>query len=202
MWKCSRGPRPSSPSASGARRSGAISGEVGEGVEDLQLRRSSSTGSVRTSASKRSTVARLDVEPEDERLDRRQPVEGRLVGRLDVAQRRQVDPRGRQDRRRVVGLDRFDAEQRRAGVDLHVAGHEHVTHAPADRRGDGDLHLHRLDHTEAVAGLDDVVGRDVDADDERRRRRPHDAGVVAGEAVGDAVDLDEVIACPASTTRP
>ena len=91
--------------------------------------------------------------------------------------------------------DRLDAEQRRAGVDLHVAGDEHVAHPPGDRRGDADLHLHRLD--------DDRGGRrrrrrrpgaTSTRDHERGGRRPHDAGVVAGEAVGDAVDLDEVVA--------
>ena len=71
---------------------------------------------------------------------------------------------------------------------------EHVAHPAADRGGDGDLHLHRLDDAEAVAGLDHVVRGDVDADHQRGRRGPHDAGVVAGEAVGDAVDLDEVLA--------
>ena len=111
-----------------------------------------------------------------------------------VAQRGRARSARRPARRRPSSLDRLDAEQRRAGVDLHVAGDEHVADPPGDRGGDGDLHLHRLDDAEAVAGVDDVVGRDVDADDERRRRRPHDAGVVAGEAVGDAVDLDEVVA--------
>ena len=37
-------------------------------------------------------------------------------------------------------------------------------------------------------------GRDVDADDERGGRGTDDAGVVPGEPVGDAVDLDQVVA--------
>ena len=65
---------------------------------------------------------------------------------------------------------------------------------PADRGADRDLHLHRLDHGESVADLDDVARLHVDADDERGRRCADDSGVVAGEAVGDAVDLDEVLA--------
>ena len=45
-----------------------------------------------------------------------------------------------------------------------------------------------------VTRLHDVVRCDVDADDERGGRGSDDAGVVSGEAVGDAVDLDEVVA--------
>ena len=88
---------------------------------------------------------------------------------------------------------RLDSQQRRTAVDLHVARDEHLRHGAADRRRDGDLHLHRLDDGDPVARRDDVAGTDVDADDEGGRRRPQDAGVVTGEAVGDAVDLDEVV---------
>ena len=88
---------------------------------------------------------------------------------------------------------RFDPQQRRTAVDLHVAGDEHLRHGAGDRRRDGDLHLHRLDDGDPIARRDDVAGTDVDADDEGGRRRPQDAGVVTGEAVRDAVDLDEMV---------
>ena len=97
--------------------------------------------------------------------------------------------------RRASGVvtDRLDPEQRGAGIDLHVARDEDVAHPAGDGGRDGDLHLHRLDNAEAGAGLDDVVRAHVDTDDQRRGRRTHDASVVTGEAVGDALDLDEVV---------
>ena len=96
--------------------------------------------------------------------------------------------------RDIAAVRRLDPEQCGARGDLDVAGDEHVAHPSGDRRRHGDLHLHRLDDAEPIAHRDDVARLDVDADDERRGRRPDDAGIVAGEAVGDAVHLDEVVA--------
>ena len=66
---------------------------------------------------------------------------------------------------------RLDAQQRRAAVDLNVAGDEHVGDRAADRGGDGDLHLHRLDDGDPVAGRHDVA-RSV----RRHRRRGRSPG--------------------------
>ena len=114
--------------------------------------------------------------------------------RLDCSRRASSSKRDRRCRVVVGGelAARLDAQQRRTAVDLNVAGDEHLGHRSADRGGDGDLHLHRLDDGNPVAGRHDVARGHVDADDEGGRRSAQDAGVVAGEAVGDAVDLDEV----------
>ena len=102
--------------------------EVGEGVEDRQHVGRPIASSVvqppasrrRSSTSKPSTDARTSVEPV-----------GGLVGRSASAARsmRSVTSRSAS---RVA--DRLDPEQRRAGVDLHVAGDEDVAH-PAARPG-------------------------------------------------------------------
>ena len=94
----------------------------------------------------------------------------------------------------VVLRGRLDSHERRAGVDLHVAGDEHVADASGHRRADRDLHLHRLDHRQSVADLDEITRLHVDADDERGRRGANHSGVVTGEAVRHAVDLDEMLA--------
>ena len=90
--------------------------------------------------------------------------------------------------------ERLDAEQGCPGVDLNVGGDEHVPNPSAHGRGDGELHLHRLDDGHPGPGLDHVVRRHVDAHDEGGGRSPDDAGVVAREAMGNTLHLDEVLA--------
>ncbi len=86
----------------------------------------------------------------------------------------------------------FDAQERGPAVDLDVAGDEHIADGAADRSGDADLHLHRFDHSHPLTGDDGVARAHLDADHQGAGRRPQDAGIVAREPMGDAVDLDEV----------
>ena len=53
------------------------------------------------------------------------------------------------------------------------------------------LHLHRLEHDDRGSGLDLVADPDRGGDHEGRGRRPQHPALVAGDAVGDAVDLDQ-----------
>ncbi len=107
---------------------------------------------------------RLDVEPEHAGVHQ---VEAALgpVG----TQGAEVDALGDRLVRRPVA-ERLDAEQGCPGVDLNVGGDEHVPNPSAHGRGDGELHLHRLDDGHPGPGLDHVVSRHVDA--RRRGRRP------------------------------
>ena len=139
-------------------------------------------------------AAGIEVEAQHERAHALEMVEGEFerIGRRGGLQPGEIDRRP--DRNvGVVAAEWFDADQRRAGVDLDVASDEDLADPSADRRRDCQLHLHRLDDRQPLPGLDDVVGRDIDTDDERRGRGAHDAGIVAGEPMGDTVDLDEMV---------
>ncbi len=160
--------------------------QVGERVEDPQ----GGAFGDRVAVDLLPGSCRVHVEPEHEGAHD-------LIGRggRRAPERIQIDrPLLRSRGRSAVDVVRLQAEQRRTGEDLHVATDEHVAHASADGCGDRHLHLHRFDHGEPLTDLDDVVHRDVDADHEGRRRRPHDARIVTGESVGHAVDLDQLVA--------
>ncbi len=169
--------------------------QVGERLEDLQPAHVRPSGLAAGNGDRALSAGRFDVEAEHERPEGAERV---TAGGLSVGRRlpvQLIESHPVPERCVVSGLAlRLDPEQRRPGVDLHVAGDEHVAHPSADRCRHRDLHLHRLDDPEPPSGGHDVVGSDVDGHDQRRRRRPDDAGVVTGEAVGDPVDLDEVVA--------
>ncbi len=90
-------------------------------------------------------------------------------------------------------VERLEAHERRPGADLHVRARQHLAHAAAERRGQRGLHLHALDDGDDVAGLDQVAGLDRDRHDHRGGEVAHEAAVVARDAVGDAVDLDQQV---------
>ena len=169
--------------------------QVGERLEDLQPADVRPSGLAAGNGDRSTSVGRFDVEAEHERPEGAERVTagGLSVGRWLPLQLIESHPVP--ERFVVSGLALgLDPEQRRPGVDLHVAGDVHVAHPSADGCRHGDLHLHRLDDPEPPSGGHDVVGGDVDGHDQRRRLRPDDAGVVTGEAVRDPLDLDEVVA--------
>ena len=63
---------------------------------------------------------------------------------------------------------------------------------PDDRRPHRRLHLHALEDDDRLAGLDLVPDARADGDDDGRRRRAHQALLVPGDPVRDAVHLDQV----------
>ncbi len=86
----------------------------------------------------------------------------------------------------------LEAHERCAGLDLAADGDEQLAHARREGRRQHRLHLHRLEDEHRRAGGDLVAHLGRGRDDERGCGRAHDAALVAGDAVGDAVDLDEV----------
>ena len=105
-------------------------------------------------------------------------------------------PKARSTGRPGIGLlladDGLELQQRIAGVDLHVRGDQHRPDPPGEGGRHGRLHLHALQHDERVADRHPVAGRHRHRHDHRRRRRADDAALVAGDGVGDALDLDGV----------
>ena len=100
---------------------------------------------------------------------------------------------GTGSRRGGVGqLDWFEHEEGPSGTHLFVrAGHD--LSDPAVHLGaDDGLHLHRLEHDQRIARGDDVAGLHRHGHDDARCWGADGAAVVTRDAVGDAVDLDEV----------
>ncbi len=95
--------------------------------------------------------------------------------------------------RRLPVICRLDPQQRRARVDLHVAGGQHALHPAAERRRHRGLHFHGLEHRQLVAGRHQVARPHSHRHHHGRRRRRHQAVAVARDAVGHALDLDEVV---------
>ncbi len=113
-------------------------------------------------------------------------VERRRRGQLD-------DDTGLGGRRLlVVVTERLEPQERRAGLDLASRRDVQLAHPGARRGRDHGLHLHRLEHEQASAGLDLVADRHRGGDHESRCGRTHHAALVAGDPVGDAVDVDAV----------
>ena len=115
-----------------------------------------------------------------------------VAGVRRSGQRAEADPRGI-GRRRVLDDRRLDAQERRPRVDVGVAGHEHLPDPPGMRGHDRHLHLHRLEDRDRRPGLHLVARGHGHGHDERRRGGPHDPALVARHAMGDPVDLDEVV---------
>ncbi len=90
-----------------------------------------------------------------------------------------------------LGLERLECDERLLGRRVDVRAHQHLAHAAPERRDQRALHLHCLDHGDDVAGLDHLAGLHRDRDDDARREVADEPAVVAGDAVRDAVDLDE-----------
>ena len=86
----------------------------------------------------------------------------------------------------------LEPHERRAGLDLAADADEELAHARREGRRQHRLHLHRLEDEHRGTGGHLVADGGRGRDDERGRGRPHDAALVARDAVGDAVDLDEV----------
>ena len=80
------------------------------------------------------------------------------------------------------------------GVEVHIRHGDDLSHPPAERRDEGGLHLHALDHGDDVAGLDFVTHLHWDRHDDCRGPVSHDAAVIARDAMRDAVDLDQELA--------
>ena len=87
-----------------------------------------------------------------------------------------------------------DPQQRRAGVDLRVRCDEDLLDHAVGGRGDGGLHLHRLDHRDPLTGHDRLARqrrrRDTTSDTAGARTRPPSS---REKPVRDPVDLDEVL---------
>ena len=98
-------------------------------------------------------------------------------------------------------LDRLQLQQRRLRRDLHVGAGQHAAHAARERRHQRRLHLHRLDDRDDVALGHLVALADRDRHHDRRAVRAHEAAVVAGDAVRDAVDLDQQVGALAGDHR-
>jgi hypothetical protein len=138
-----------------------------------------------------------EVEAEDEPLEAREvgrPVAVALLGRLE-AHAIALGPA-----RRV--LLRVDLQQRLAGGDVRVGGDEHLADAAVDGRGQRALHLHALGDRHDVAWLHLVAGGDGDRDHDARAVAADQAALVARDAVGDAVDLDEQVGVLQRRHRP
>ena len=99
-------------------------------------------------------------------------------------------------------VERVDLEQRAAGGDVHVGADQDLAHLAVHRRGQRGLHLHALGDGDDVAGLHLVAGRDGDRDHDAGRVAAHQAALVARDAVGDAVDLDEQVGVLDRGQRP
>jgi hypothetical protein len=132
-----------------------------------------------------------DVVAEHEPLEPAQVLAAALRG--DRLRRRRVR-REREPlagRRRRPAVQRLERDEGRLRRDVHVRAGEDPAHAAAERSGQRRLHLHGLDDGDDVARLDLVAGSDRNRDDHRRREVAHEPAVVARDAVGDPVDLDE-----------
>ena len=136
--------------------------------------------------------ARIDVEAHEGRGQVGKQAAGACGG---VRQRRadgDVDRGGVHHGRRGAVAQGLQAHERRHGLHLRAGHHQHLLDARGERRVDGGLHLHGLQHHDGGAGLDLVA--------HLHRRRHHQCGgrgaqhapLVAGDAVGHAVDLDQV----------
>ena len=90
-------------------------------------------------------------------------------------------------------LERLDLQQRAARDDVHVGSGEHLPHAAVDRRRQRRLHLHALGHGHHVAGLHLVALADRDRHHHAGRVAADEAALVARDAMGHAVDLDEQV---------
>ena len=85
--------------------------------------------------------------------------------------------------------------------DLHVGAGQDAADAARERGGQRRLHLHRLDDRDDVALGHLVALADRDRDHDRRALRAHEATVVAGDPVRDAVDLDQQVGALAGDHR-
>ena len=92
---------------------------------------------------------------------------------------------------RVLVADLLEAHERRTGLDLAAGGHQQVLDPGPERRVEDRLHLHRLEHDDRGARLHLVADGDGCGHHESRGRRTLHAALVPGDAVGDAVDLDQ-----------
>ena len=189
MLKCSRGAR--SSSALGVAPLGRDGGEVGERRRGSPAP-AAAVGRAATSASAAGPSAASTSKPSTNASQRRRP-----SGRRRAASRRAPPssiraPAGAASSPSSPPARSGTAARRRRPARCG----RRRRRGPARRSGAGtaiSIFIASTTPSRSPA-VDDVAGRDVDADDERGGRGPHDAGVVAGEAVGDAVDLDEVVA--------
>ena len=92
-----------------------------------------------------------------------------------------------------VRVGRLELHQCRSTVDLVVGCGQQPPDSPGERCRHGGFHLHALDDGDGIAGGNLGAGADGQRDDDARHRRPHDALIVAAEAMRRAVDLDEVL---------
>jgi hypothetical protein len=172
-------------------------GEVREDPEDLVLEPTPVSvsgplaGQPRVVRGEGARLRGIPVEAEDEpprRLEVGERASGRRVGT--------AGDRAREDdalpRRPAVGDLGVELQEGRARRHLRVRGDEDVAHPARERRRDRGLHLHGFEHGERVAGRDLVARLHGERDHDRGGLRADDPHVGAGEAVGDAVHLDEV----------
>ncbi len=117
------------------------------------------------------------------------------VGRVGVGRHRQLHRDARFGLRvptpssSAIGSRRSSG---RTGLDLATGRDVQLAHPRPARCGEHGLHLHRLEHQHAGAGLHLVTDGHRHGDDESRCGRTDHAPLVARDAVGDAVDLDRV----------
>ncbi len=141
-------------------------------------------------------VVRVDVEAEQQAAQVLQAALDALGRRGRSGLRGQVDRDGpgRGGRRLLGGVvdQRLQAHQRRAGLDLAADRDRALADAGAERRAQHRLHLHALQHQDRRARLDLVADGGRRRDHQRGRGGADDAALVAADAVGDAVDLDQV----------
>ena len=151
------------------------------------------TGAVAQPGDRAGGVTRRPVEAQQHPLEVAQRART-PVGRVGVARHRQLDGGARvgDGGRAVVVADRLEPQQRGTGLDLASGRHVQLAHPGPGRRRQHRLHLHRLEHQHARAGLHLVADRDRHGDDESRCGRTNHAPLVARDAVGDAVDLHGV----------
>ena len=171
-------------------------GEVGEDGEDVELAPQQDRFARR--GNRRGLLEAPDEVPRFARPDVVAHEEAAKVGEellVRVARRRLAGERedGLVGLILAAGDGHLETHQRRAGPHLDVAGDEHLGDAPGERRANRGLHLHALEDDDRVPGLDLVAGGDRDRDDERRGGRADEAALVTGDAVGDAVHLDELV---------
>ncbi len=87
---------------------------------------------------------------------------------------------------------RLQAHQGRLALDLAAGHHVQFPHPGGEGGDDGRLHLHRLKHHHRRSRGDLLADRDRGGDHQRGGGRAQHAALIPGDAVGDAVDLDQV----------
>ena len=86
----------------------------------------------------------------------------------------------------------IEAQQRRPGVHLGVDAGKDLSHPPRARSPHRGLQLHAFEYGDRRSGFYVLAGHDVDRHHHCRRRSTNHSGLVPGDPVADAVDLDQV----------